>query len=202
MKKLVGKTANGYDVYVIENNNHMMAHKEVTHELIAEAASKVEYKPTFWMDSIDMGRVIGKDACVVTTEKDVIRMQCRLERKLKDLGFSIAPDESSKRENVNQPNNNSIKETKESSLIERAKEGYILSLDELEELGFNDNSSCIMQRCEKNNVEFLYYGYNLVGIYIDDKSIEEIFNLSGRDDLCYYITSDALIYAYEKAGII
>lgn len=83
MKKLVGKTANGYDVYVIENNNHMMAHKEVTHELIAEAASKVEYKPTFWMDSIDMGRVIGKDACVVTTEKDVIRMQCRLERKFK-----------------------------------------------------------------------------------------------------------------------
>ena len=125
-----------------------------------------------------------------------------MERKLKDLGFSIAPDESSKRENVNQPNNNSIKETKEPSLIERAKEGYILSLDELEELGFEDNSSCIMQRCEKNHVEFLYYGYNLVGIYIDEKSIEEIFNLSGKDDLCYYITSDALIYAYEKAGII
>ena len=34
------------------------------------------------------------------------------------------------------------------------------------------------------------------------ENIEEIFNLSGRDDLCYYITSDALIYAYEKAGII
>ena len=54
MKNIVGKTANGFEVYVIVNDEHMKAHADATNQLIAEAIQKVEYIPTFWMNSIDM----------------------------------------------------------------------------------------------------------------------------------------------------
>lgn len=82
MKKMVGTTANGYMVYIEVKNEHMLAHDDVSYELIAEAVSKVEYEPTFWLNTINMGRVIGKDACVETTDRDEICMRCRPGRSI------------------------------------------------------------------------------------------------------------------------
>lgn len=83
MKKVVGMTANGFEVYVIVNDKHMEAHADATNELIAEAIQKVEYTPTFWMNSIDMGRIVGKDGCVEVTENDDVRWICRTGRTIK-----------------------------------------------------------------------------------------------------------------------
>lgn len=69
-KNKIGTTKNGFDVYVIVNNEHMEAHADVTNKLIAEAISKVTYKPPFWMNSVDMGRIVGKDSCVEITDED------------------------------------------------------------------------------------------------------------------------------------
>jgi len=95
MKKLIGKTKNAYDVYIIINHKHMLAHKDVTHALIAEAVSKVEYLPTFFMNSIDMGRIIGKDACVKTSDADDVRMVRRPGRKIKSrMVFNREPEDT------------------------------------------------------------------------------------------------------------
>lgn len=82
MKKKIGKTKNGFDVFVEIQNEHMIAHKDATYDLIAEVIKKVDYIPTFYMNSIEMGRIVGKDACVETTEKDDICMRCRPGRKI------------------------------------------------------------------------------------------------------------------------
>lgn len=82
MKKEIGTTANGHNVHVIINNSHMLAHASVTETLLTEAVSKIDYTPTFWMGEVDLGRIIGKDACVQTTEADDVRMECRVGRKI------------------------------------------------------------------------------------------------------------------------
>ena len=82
MKFCIGQTANGYNVFMEVNNDHMKAHADATHSLIAEAIQKIEYTPTFWMNSIDMGRIIGKDACVEVNEHDDVREICRPGRTL------------------------------------------------------------------------------------------------------------------------
>ena len=95
MKKFVGKTASGYEVYVLVEDEHMQAHKDASHELIAEAVSKIEYVPTFWMNSIEMGRIVGKDACVVTNEKDDVRMICRPGRSIESrMVFNREPEDT------------------------------------------------------------------------------------------------------------
>ena len=95
MKKLIGKTKNGLDVYVILADEHMLAHKDATEELIAEAVSKVTYEPTFWMGSVEMGRIVGKDACVVTTDADDIRMMCRPGREIESrMVFNREPEDT------------------------------------------------------------------------------------------------------------
>ena len=82
MKKIfLGKTANGYDTYAIENDQHMLAHSIKTEDL-AEAVSKIEYVPTFWIGTVDLGRVVGKNACVEVTDADDIREECRPGRDL------------------------------------------------------------------------------------------------------------------------
>lgn len=72
-KMFLGNTKNGHEVYVIVNNSHMEAHKDVSNELLAEAIQKVDYNPHFWMGTIDLGRTIGKDACVEISEADDVR---------------------------------------------------------------------------------------------------------------------------------
>ena len=81
-KKLIGKSANGFEVYVIVDDEHMLAHKNVTESLISEAVSMVDYNPTYWIGEVEMGRVIGLDGCVETHPGDDVRMETRPGRKL------------------------------------------------------------------------------------------------------------------------
>lgn len=81
MKKEIGTTANGHHVHVIVNDSHMLAHASVTETLLTEAISKIDYTPTFQMGEVDLGRVIGKNACVQTTEMDDVRYECRIGRE-------------------------------------------------------------------------------------------------------------------------
>lgn len=83
MKKNIATTNNGINVSVIIENEHMLAHPSVTDEILAEALTKVEYAPPFWMGTVDIGRVIGTDACVETTDADDIRYECRPGREIK-----------------------------------------------------------------------------------------------------------------------
>ena len=77
MKKKIGRTKNGFEVYVITNNEHMEAHADVTDDIIVEAIRKVVYRPPFWMNALDMGRIIGKDKCVEITDSDDTKWVCR-----------------------------------------------------------------------------------------------------------------------------
>ena len=96
MKKNIGKTENGFDVYVIIDNEHMKAHSDATNNLIAEAIRKVTYTPPFWMNSIDMERTIGKDSCVEVTSEDDVRWICRPGREIKSpVVFNKEPKNTS-----------------------------------------------------------------------------------------------------------
>lgn len=95
MKKLIGKTKNEFEVYVIVNDQHMQAHSDITDELIAEAVSKVEYTPKFWMNSINMERIVGKDACVTVTEADDVVWMCRPGREIESpMVFNREPEDT------------------------------------------------------------------------------------------------------------
>lgn len=96
MKKEIGTTMNGHHVYVILNDSHMLAHSSVTETLLTEAVSKIDYTPTFWMGEVDLGRIIGKDACVQTTETDDVRYECRVGRKtLSRVVYGREPEDTS-----------------------------------------------------------------------------------------------------------
>ena len=77
MKELLAKTNNGVDVYMDVEDTHMLAHKGVPTELIAEAVSKVVYNPTFFIGEVEMGRVVGVDGCVKTSDTDDVFFACR-----------------------------------------------------------------------------------------------------------------------------
>ena len=94
-KRIIGQTANGHDAYVIIDNEHMQAHADVTEELIAEAVGKIKYEPTFWMGTVDLERVIGKDTCVETTADDDVRMICRPGRNIESrMVFNREPEDT------------------------------------------------------------------------------------------------------------
>ena len=81
MKKIMATSQNGYEVYVVVDNAHMMAH-DVEEDHLAEAIKQVTVKPPFGFYTVDFGKVVGKTACVKTTEQDDIRMECRPGREL------------------------------------------------------------------------------------------------------------------------
>lgn len=83
-KLLIGKTADGVDVYVKVDNPHMLAHSDVKNELIAEAIQKITYgNTTFIMKTVDMGRIVGYNACVKTTPQDRVVEVLRPGREIK-----------------------------------------------------------------------------------------------------------------------
>lgn len=97
MKEYVATTANGFKVYRIVNDVHMLAHKDADEnkQLLAEAVEKVVYTNPFWMETLDMGRIIGKDGCVEVTEEDDTCWACRPGRKLPShLVFNKQPVET------------------------------------------------------------------------------------------------------------
>ena len=83
MKKILSVTKNNINIYVITENDHMLAHKDVNEREIAEAISLINYNEPFQMETVDLGHIIGRDACVTTRENDDIRYECRPGRKTK-----------------------------------------------------------------------------------------------------------------------
>lgn len=65
------KTKNGINIKILESTKrHMMAHSDVKMNDIEEAISKIVYDGSFYMDAIDLGRVIGLTSCVEVDEND------------------------------------------------------------------------------------------------------------------------------------
>ena len=81
-KELLGMTQTGFNVYSIRGDEHMKAHADVSEEILKEAISKAEYMPPFWIESVDLGRVVGKDHCVTVTEEDDVCMVKREGRNI------------------------------------------------------------------------------------------------------------------------
>lgn len=80
-KKIIARSVNAFEVFAIEDDQHMLAHP-VAEEHLKEAISRVELKPPFGFYTVDLGRVVGTTACVKTDDSDDIRMECRLGRDL------------------------------------------------------------------------------------------------------------------------
>lgn len=76
-KRLVGKTRNGIEIYAINQDKHMAAHAYVTDTMLAEALSLIDYDAPFWMESVDVGHIIGTDNCVSVSNMDDVRMLYR-----------------------------------------------------------------------------------------------------------------------------
>ena len=83
-KKHIGLTADNIYVYAIIDNKHMLSHTDVSEDLIIEAIQKVTFglENTERMITVDMGRIIGKQACVETTANDKVVDAKRPGRKI------------------------------------------------------------------------------------------------------------------------
>lgn len=73
----IGNLSNGEPVYNNKKESHLDEHSDVTKELLIEALQKFDMDKLKTSEGncvqqIDMGRVIGKATCVVTTDKDQI----------------------------------------------------------------------------------------------------------------------------------
>ena len=81
--RYVGKLANGSKVFMgYKCAQHMEAHSEVSLVDIREALSKIDMKgETFYINHVDLGRVVGKSGCVPITPKDKVRMYYRKNRE-------------------------------------------------------------------------------------------------------------------------
>lgn len=80
-KRLVGRTSNGIEIYAINSDEHMAAHATVTDKMLEKALSLVEYNAPFWMETVDVGEIIGNDNCVLVSEADDVRMLYRKGRE-------------------------------------------------------------------------------------------------------------------------
>jgi len=95
-KNFLAKTKNGFNVYVIVESEHMLAHKNVKETEIAEAISLITYSEPFQMEMVDLGRIIGRDNCITITEQDDIRFECRPGRTtLSKLVYGREPEPTS-----------------------------------------------------------------------------------------------------------
>ena len=83
-KKHIGLTADNIYVYAIIDNKHMLSHTDVSEDLIIEAIQRVTFglENTERMITVDMGRIIGKQACVETTADDKVVEAKRPGRKI------------------------------------------------------------------------------------------------------------------------
>ena len=80
-KKMINVTTNGFEVFGIIDDQHMITHS-ISEEHLAEAIERVELAPPFGFYTIDLGRVVGTSDLVKTTPEDDIRMECRPGRDL------------------------------------------------------------------------------------------------------------------------
>lgn len=80
-KRLIGKTRNGVDVYAINGHEHMDAHECITDAMLKEALKLVNYAKPFYMESVDVGHIVGKDYCVSVSAADDVRFLYRKGRR-------------------------------------------------------------------------------------------------------------------------
>ena len=84
MKKIIAKSKNNINVYICEKTKeHMKAHSDVSLKHIIEVINSVTLSGTFFMESVNLGTVIGKDHCIyVPNEKwNEVQMVQRPNRK-------------------------------------------------------------------------------------------------------------------------
>lgn len=60
---------------------HMAAHSDVSWDDIAEAIKKIKYTGGFHKESVDLGRIVGKTACVSVDTNDEVLYLKRKNRK-------------------------------------------------------------------------------------------------------------------------
>lgn len=84
MKKIIAKTKNNINVYICDETlKHMEAHPDVSISHIKEAIQNISLDGGFFMESIDMGRMVGKDHCLAVSPENwrKVKMVKRPERK-------------------------------------------------------------------------------------------------------------------------
>lgn len=75
------KTRNSMNVKISENTKrHMLAHSDVKIEDIEEAVGKINYNGGFYMEAIDLERIIGQTSCVEVNEDDNVEYFYRKNR--------------------------------------------------------------------------------------------------------------------------
>ncbi len=75
------KTKNGVTIKILESTKmHMMAHSDVKIENIEEAINKIDYNGGFYMEAIDLGRIIGQTSCVEVNKDDNVEYFYRKNR--------------------------------------------------------------------------------------------------------------------------
>lgn len=78
MKEFFAITRNNIEIYVDEATRlHMEAHSDVKISDMKEGISLIEYQGPFFIDSIDLGRIVGKDNCVAVAEDEKKLVQYR-----------------------------------------------------------------------------------------------------------------------------
>lgn len=82
MKRFLGKSKDGQDVFVLAENEHMAAHAAVSEAILGEGVGKIEVNGRpFLMDTVDLGRIVGVDDCVAVTDADDVRLLQRKSRR-------------------------------------------------------------------------------------------------------------------------
>ena len=70
-KKFFEKSKNNKEVYICEQTlQHMAAHADVNFNDIKEAIRKIDLVGTFFMDSINLGRNVGKNHCIYVSHEN------------------------------------------------------------------------------------------------------------------------------------
>ena len=81
-KRLLGKSKDGQDVFVLAENAHMAAHAAVSDVILGEGVGQIEISGRpFLMDTVDLGRIVGTDDCVAVSDADDVRLLRRKARK-------------------------------------------------------------------------------------------------------------------------
>ena len=90
------KTRNNIEVLVTEKTmEHMAAHAGVDANLIAEAVAKLDYVGPFFIETVDLGRVIGKSSCVTVGPEDKVAHYYRKNRAGKTPFVGKEPEDTS-----------------------------------------------------------------------------------------------------------
>lgn len=97
IKTNIGTTKNGYEVFIIEDNKHMLAHNYVSVSDLHWGVEEIELTPPFGFYTVELPGIMGGiNVCVETTESDDIRMECREGRDFPSrMVYGREPDSTS-----------------------------------------------------------------------------------------------------------